>query len=301
MDDLQGMEQSTDKDVNKIEKVDYVDETKITIDEQEIDIKFDKKGQSYIEKIPEGVEDEKIFLKKLDVELGKTLSKAKRTRTEQNKAIRENELTQIQNLKLEKELAQQRKLIAEFQQKKIDVEYEKTGLDYENAYSQKMRSELNVNTETEINDLMIDEPTKFRTAQIKASAYANEQSNKRQSGISKDYFAKQMRDNELGTVLSGTDYSVSEVIKFRDSKGISHLPAKDILTLYSQRHPTRSLVDEENYRNAKKRSSVKIIQPSRTSIKSGKLESMPVAQATELIENHPNDPRVLAYRKSQNL
>ena len=47
--------------------------------------------------------------------------------------------------------------------------------------------------------------------------------------------------------------------------------------------------------------SVRVIKPSRTSVKSGKLEAMNPKEAQKLIVNFPNDPRVLAYRKSQNL
>lgn len=308
MADVNGkVDNTTEETVNNEIKVDYVEETKTNIDGKEVLVNFDKDGNTYIDEIPEGVENEDEFLEKIQrdskvVELGRTLSKYKQKRTEQNLAEKENETLKRERQELQDKYNQSQKALEEFQQKAVNRKYAESGMKHETAYNKKLREILQVESEKEIDDISLDEPGIYRKAQAKANAYANEQVLRLQEKQNTLLFQKQNKINELNAIVRADNrFEPNEVIKFGDALGVSHWSAKDIYDYYKTKHSSQNLVDNENFLNAKRMSKTRILKPSRTSRNTGSLENMLLKEAQILIKNNPTDPRVIAYRKKQQL
>jgi len=299
-------EQTSQEDINLVEKV------KTKIDDKEVTIGYNEDGEMLVEELPEGVENEEEFLEKVKndarvQELGRTLSKYKTERTRQNELLKDYDTLKEKSTllaekvaKYEKDLAERQKEIELLKASKEKEEYLKTGMNYETAYNNKLMELLNVKTKDEAAELM--GTVQYLDASIKAQAFAQAEALKTSVKASQEAIRLQGKNMELSALVKADGkYSPEKVIAFRDAHNISHLSPEDVYEYYKLKHPQRDLAKESNLREQKRLSKIRILKKSRVLPKAtGRLEDLTMEEAQDLIENHPDDPRVIAFSKKQN-
>ena len=267
------MVKSEGGDLNKSnETLKVVETTEIEVDGNNISIDIDDQGVGHYTS-PEGIagdaDKERDFENKLNMELGKTLSKAKNTRNKQNR-LQETLDQRAQNLGLAWDertgnyveisgAAPARKQEHETTTNVDDTAITKA---YTQTYDAVMMTKMGVKTQAELEDAKEDYPSKYAAAERDANAKANISSSRliSQQGQQANLSELQRRDRErelLEAVSNNANkLSYNQVKKFAEDKKVDHLNPAMIITLFEN---SRKINDDgsDKYNNLEKVRSVK--------------------------------------------
>ena len=296
-----------------LENVEIVEKIEVEVDRKQVEVGITKDGEPRTA-IPEEIadDDEKVneYLVKvtkgvenLKSELSKTLSRGKQKRTEQN-AQQEELNAREKKLKIrEDRIKTQESEIKTDRERYID---QGLSVNYESIYDTEMRKILGVESDTEINDIMQDEPGKWRNANTKAQATATAKmyATSRDSTLEKarsDINAQLRRNQIINLINNDKDYKINpaDVIAFAEAQKISHLEPTMVYNLYKTQHPQRNIKKEFNWVENIKSTNVK---PIVTGLKTVRKKGDPFKGMTQReIEALPDDdPRIIEERERMN-
>lgn len=300
------------------ENVEITEKVIAEVDGNKVEVGFDANGKSYVENLPEGIDDENVqeFMEKVGVdkkvievgnkigELNKTLIKAKTERTEQNKFKADYE--RLQNAE------------AEWKTKNSDLQTKYEALKSERSQSVANDDEVWDNTIEELKGLGIDIDDDDEISDFLATANGKRIESKHVAAYTRKLIeangkrnlenftasnTKATQKGQLKDLAKANEINPSDLLAFQEAKRLGHLPAEEVLKAYRGFHPRTNITDKINSFEEKKSFIPLYIgkgdRAVNRKITGDPFNGMSRKEIETLVRDHPKDPRVLQYRENR--
>ena len=233
------------------ETPEIVDRAELQVDGHNVNIEIDDQGQGHYE-LPEDVagdpDRERTFESKLNLELGKTLSKAKQTRFQQNRQKeamdrRARDMGLVWDdsvgdyIKVDGQGSPGTRATASVSKDdSLGFDDDKIEKAYLDTYNKTIRDEMGAKTDADLEELKDDFPAKYAAAKTKAEARANIAMNKltarQMQKISKEDAERSQRENALLQATSNSNVNYNAVKRYAEENRVDHLAPSIVITLY---------------------------------------------------------------------